>query len=137
MILILLVGGLTLGALYLGTMVVNAARDAGEARPRGEAIVLGAVTNIFDTLGIGSFAPSIAWMRFRKLVPDRLMPLTMTIGAIPAVLVAAFIVKSLPLTMLRWLVAVVVTYAGVTLLLAATRKADVVPEDAAEAAVTH
>jgi uncharacterized membrane protein YfcA len=271
----------------------------GELVPRGEAVALGAVTNFFDTLGIGSFAPSIAWMRFRRMVPDKLIPLTMLagytppsilqgvifllllgmqvdpmlllacmvamviggyfgvplaarspvrlvqgivgvallvagafyslsnlglmpaggsatslplglsvvvvfahllfgvllsfgvgnyaptlamlslmgmdprlsfpimaaaagfagttasiqcirkvkvdmrivlgmmIGAIPAVLIAALIVKEMPLTYLRWLVVVVVTYAGVTLLYAATRKVHVVPDDAAETAVTH
>lgn len=46
------------------------------------------------------------------------------IGGLPAVLVAAFIVKSLPLTYLRWLVAIVVAYTAVTLLLSARRKSE-------------
>ena len=50
-----------------------------------EAIVLGAITNFFDTLGIGSFAPTMAWFKFRKLVPDRLIPPTMLVGHGPAV----------------------------------------------------
>lgn len=50
------------------------------ARPTGEAMVLGAITNFFDTLGIGSFAPTMAWFKFRKLVPDRLIPPTMLVG---------------------------------------------------------
>src|SRR5688500_14989802 len=50
------------------------------AWPRPEAIVLGAITNFFDTLGIGSFAPTTAWFKFRKLVPDRLIPPTMLVG---------------------------------------------------------
>lgn len=278
---------------------VREAARRGELRLRGEALALGAVTNFFDTLGIGSFAPSIAWMRFRRMVPDKLIPLTMLagytppsilqgviflillgmqidpllllacmvamviggylgvplaarspvrlvqgivgaallmagmfyslsnlglmpaggdatslplglsivvvlahlvfgallsfgvgnyaptlamlslmgmdprlsfpimaaaagfagttasiqcirkvkvdmrivlgmmVGAIPAVLIAAFIVKEMPLTYLRWLVVAVVSYAGLTLLYAATRRADVVPDDAAETAVTH
>lgn len=45
--------------------------------PKGEAVVLGAVTNFFDTLGIGSFAPTMAWLKFRKLTPDRLIPCTL------------------------------------------------------------
>jgi uncharacterized membrane protein YfcA len=44
------------------------------------------------------------------------------IGGVPAVLVAAYIVKSLPLTALRWLVAVVVAYTAITLLMSARRK---------------
>ena len=43
--------------------------------------------------------------------------LGLAIGGIPAVLVAAFIVKEMPLEMLRWLVVVVVTYAAISLLL--------------------
>ncbi len=50
------------------------------AVPRGEALVLGAVTNFFDTLGIGSFAPTMAWLKFRRLIPDALIPPTMIVG---------------------------------------------------------
>ena len=50
------------------------------AVPGGEAMVLGAITNFFDTLGIGSFATTMAWFKFRNLVPDRLMPPTMLVG---------------------------------------------------------
>lgn len=53
---------------------------AKRAKPSGEAMVLGAITNFFDTLGIGSFAPTMAWFKFRKLVPDRLIPPTMLVG---------------------------------------------------------
>jgi uncharacterized membrane protein YfcA len=38
------------------------------------------------------------------------------IGGVPAVLIAAFIVKSLPLLYLRWLVVVVVLYAALSML---------------------
>ncbi len=48
--------------------------------PRAEAMVLGAVTNFFDTLGIGSFAPTMAWLKFRRMVPDALIPPTMIVG---------------------------------------------------------
>lgn len=51
-----------------------------DVRPRPVAICLGAVTNFFDTLGIGSFAPTMAWMKLQKLVPDRLIPSTMVAG---------------------------------------------------------
>ena len=50
------------------------------ATPRLEALILGAITNFFDTLGIGSFAVTTAWFKFRKLVPDRLIPQTMLVG---------------------------------------------------------
>lgn len=299
MILSLLIAALALAAIGLSAFTVAGAARARQLVPRGEAVALGAVTNFFDTLGIGSFAPTIAWFRLRRMVPDRLIPLTMLagytipsilqgviflsllgmkvdpllllacmvamvaggflgvpiaarapvrlvqavigvallvaalfyalanlqlmpaggtatslplalgivavaahfgfgvllsfgvgnyaptlamlslmgmdprlafpimaaaagfagtaasgqvlrtvavdfrivlgliLGAIPAVLVAAFVVKEMPVTMLRWLVVVVVTYAGTALLLAATRTAKAVPDEAGETAVTH
>ncbi len=42
--------------------------------------------------------------------------IALTIGAIPGVLLAAFVVKRLPLFALRWLVVLVVIYAAVTML---------------------
>jgi len=43
---------------------------------------------------------------------DLKIALGMAIGGVPAVLVAAFVVKSMPLEMLRWLVIVVVLCAA-------------------------
>ena len=59
--------------------------------PKGEAVVLGAITNFFDTLGIGSFAPTMAWLKFRKLVSDRLIPCTMLVGHTPPAMAQGFI----------------------------------------------
>jgi uncharacterized membrane protein YfcA len=67
---------------------VAAARRAG---PNWEAAAVGAVANFFDTLGIGSFAPTMAWFKFRKLVPDRMMPSTMLVGYTPPSIVQAII----------------------------------------------
>ena len=50
--------------------------------------------------------------------------LGLTLGGIPGVLVAAYVVKSLPLLWLRWLVLVVVTYAAVLMLISARRRAE-------------
>jgi uncharacterized membrane protein YfcA len=61
------------------------------AVPRLEAVVLGAVVSFFDTLGIGSFAPTAAWFKFRKLVPDRLIPQTMLVGLTPPSILQGFI----------------------------------------------
>lgn len=76
---------LALAVILYAAMLVRAAA-ARRATPRLEAIALGAVTNFFDTLGIGSFAPTMAWLKFRRLVPDRLIPCTMLVGhTLPAV----------------------------------------------------
>jgi uncharacterized membrane protein YfcA len=61
------------------------------AVPTLEAIALGAVVSFFDTLGIGSFAPTAAWFKFRKLVPDRVIPQTMLVGLTPPSIVQGFI----------------------------------------------
>jgi uncharacterized membrane protein YfcA len=120
MLLILLVGGLSLGALGLFAGIVREARKTDQLVPKPEVLALGAVTNFFDTLGIGSFAPTIAWFRFRKMVPDRLMPLTMFIGyTIPAILQGIIflgVIKVDPLLLLGCIVAIVVGgYVGVPL----------------------
>ena len=47
--------------------------------------------------------------------------MSMALGGIPAVLVAALIVKSLPLSIVRWLVVVVVLYTAFMMLRSATR----------------
>jgi hypothetical protein len=70
---------LGLATLFYAVAFVRAAIRR-SAVPTLEGLVLGAVTNFFDTLGIGSFAPTMAWFKFRKLVPDRLIPCTMIVG---------------------------------------------------------
>jgi hypothetical protein len=86
------------GAVYLVAMF-RAARAKGQLSLNLESIGLGAVTNFFDTLGMpgGGIA----------------------LGGIPAVLIAAYAVTSMPLVYLRWGVVAVVLYAAVVLLRAA------------------
>jgi uncharacterized membrane protein YfcA len=56
---------------------------AARATPKIEAMAVGAVVNFFDTFGISSFAQTTAWMKFRKAVPDKLIPPTMLAGLTP------------------------------------------------------
>ena len=81
---------IVLTAIVFGAILIRAA-IAQRALPRIEAILLGAVVSFFDTLGIGSFAPTAAWMKFRKLVPDRLIPPTMLVGLTPPVFAESII----------------------------------------------
>ena len=85
---------LALGLLGNGFILLRGAISQ-QAWPRAEAAVLGAVTNFFDTLGIGSFAPTMAWFKFRRLVPDHLIPPTMIAGHVPASIVQALIFLAL------------------------------------------
>ncbi len=54
-------------------------------------ILLGFVTNFFDTLGIGSFAPTTAIFKFRHMVPDEKIPGTLNVGHSPPTLLEAFL----------------------------------------------
>ncbi len=60
--------------------VLGLAAVRGRVWPRAEALGLGAVVNFLDTLGIGSMAPTMAWFKFRRMVPDALIPQTMIAG---------------------------------------------------------
>jgi len=72
-------------------IVLLKAAIAGRAWPTAETIGLGAVVNFFDTLGIGSFAPTTAWLKFRKLTPDRLIPPTILVGLTAGAVVESII----------------------------------------------
>lgn len=114
--------------------------------------VLGALM----TIGIGLYAPCMILVYMLGMEPTAafpimmgscafLMPLAsvrfvrtggyaasavlgMALAGVPAVLIAAFIVKSLPLTAVKWLVVLVVTYTAINLLRAARRNRDIAGE---------
>jgi uncharacterized membrane protein YfcA len=107
------------------------------------------------TLGIGNYAPSLVVFSLLGMDPRAVFPimagsgafvatiagvrfvgagrfhgraaLGLTAGGLPGVLVAVWLVESLPLEALRWLVLVVVAYAAVTLLTAGIRRASTAP----------
>ncbi|SJM61810.1 Integral membrane protein [Brevundimonas diminuta 3F5N] len=80
MIVAVLLTVLALLAAYYAVQLVRTARARGELRPKAEGVAIGAVANFFDALGIGSFAPTTAWLRFRKLVPDSFLPAVLNAG---------------------------------------------------------
>lgn len=88
--LIALLVPLCLAILLFAGVLIRAAIER-RALPRAEAIALGAVVSFFDTLGIGSFAPTAAWMKFRKMVPDKLLPPTMLVGLTPPAMTESII----------------------------------------------
>ncbi len=67
-------------ATLVFTVVLLKAAIKKRATPTLETVILGAVVSFFDTLGIGCFAPSTAWLKFRQLVADRLIPPTILVG---------------------------------------------------------
>jgi uncharacterized membrane protein YfcA len=108
------------------------------------ATALNFVFCALNALGIGSYAPSLIAFSLLGMNPRSAFPVMMgsaayglplagikyartdkydgraalgiALGGIPGVLVAAYVVKSLPLEAIRWLVVAVVLYAGVSLL---------------------
>jgi uncharacterized membrane protein YfcA len=108
------------------------------------------------TLGIGLYAPCLILVSLLGMAPTAAFPIMMgacaflmpvasvrfieagsydpraalglSIAGVPAVLVAAFIVKSLPLAAVRWLVVVVVVYTAFALLRSARTAAAPEPE---------
>jgi uncharacterized membrane protein YfcA len=108
------------------------------------AIAVNFVLGALMTLGIGLYAPCLILVSLLGMNPIAAFPIMMgscaflmpvaaarfvlhrrynlraalglLIGGLPAVLIAAFIVKQLPLEWLRWLVVVVIVYAAVAML---------------------
>ncbi len=102
------------------------------------------------TLGIGNYAPSFVLFGLLGMSPRTVFPIVcvscalvmplagirfvsrgsyspraalgLTLGGIPGVLLAAYIVKELPLTVLRWMVVCVIVYAAIALLRSARQE---------------
>src|SRR5260221_207464 len=89
-ILFVMLAGLT--ASYLAVWVRSVWRAGGRgpagegARPGPASLLIGFVTNFFDTLGIGSFATTTSLFRVLGAVPDELIPGTLNVGhTVPSV----------------------------------------------------
>ena len=91
MIVIILLTALVICAVGYGLVLGRAAHVARAVWPPSlEALGLGAATNFLDTLGISSFATTMAWLRFRRLAPDGLIPPTLVAGCtLPTILQSA------------------------------------------------
>jgi uncharacterized membrane protein YfcA len=117
----------------------------------GVAVAINFVLGALMTLGIGLYAPCLILVSLLGMNPIAAFPIMMgscavlmpvaalrfvrdrkydlraalglSIGGIPAVLLAAYVVRSLPLTWLRWLVVIIVLYAAALMLLSARAKA--------------
>ena len=111
------------------------------------AIAASFVIGVLLNFGIGNYAPTLALLSLMGMDPRLWFPIMaasagltmagssvryigigevnlrivvgMALGGIPAVFAAAFIVKTMPIEMLRWLVIVIVLYAAIVMLRAA------------------
>ena len=81
------------GAFWIRSIAASRRREGTDPRVRPSAyeLLVGFLTDFFDTLGIGSFATTTALYRARRTIDDRLLPGTLNVGhALPTV-VQAFI----------------------------------------------
>jgi uncharacterized membrane protein YfcA len=81
---------------------------ARSAAPRRFDLALGFVTNFFDTLGIGNFAPTTAALKFTRRIPDEDIPGTLNVGHALPVLTEALIFIAAIVVDPRLLVAMIV-----------------------------
>jgi uncharacterized membrane protein YfcA len=79
--------------------------------PSAFQLAIGFVTNFFDTLGIGSFAPTTTVFTFAGMVPARLIPGTLNVGDTLPTIAEAFILIAIvavdPTTMVSLIAAAV------------------------------
>ena len=102
------------------TKAVMAVRGEGSSTPAtdvgaptGLSLPVGAVTNFFDTLGIGSFATTTALFRFFKMVPDRIIPGTLNVGhTLPTVVQAFFYISVIPVDVVTLVSMIAAAVAG-------------------------
>ncbi len=77
--------------VWVRALAAGRAQDNGPDIPTPLQTAIGFGTNFFDTLGIGSYAPTTALFRFFKLVPDEKIPGTLTLGHTLPTIVQSFI----------------------------------------------
>lgn len=83
----------------------------------GKVTAIGFFTNFFDTLGIGSFAPTTALLRGFKQIEDRVLPGTLNVSCTIPVVLEAFIFMTVievePVTLISLLAAATIgAYVG-------------------------
>lgn len=81
-----------------------------------EPVALGAITNFFDTLGIGSFAPTTAWLKLRRMVPDGFIPGTLNVGhCLPTIVEALIFIVLVQVDPILLVACIAAAVAGATL----------------------
>jgi uncharacterized membrane protein YfcA len=108
-----LLTALSVIAVYFTSVLFGEAKKRNQLTPKPEAIALGAVTDFFDTLGIGSFAPTTAWMKLRKMAPDSYFPAILNAGhALPTVAQALIFITLVQVDPVLLLACILASVAG-------------------------
>ena len=87
----LLVALALVGGIFAVRWTASLRVASGALRPTAYEVFVGVLTDFFDTLGIGSFAPTTALFKARGRVSDELIPGTLNIGHTVPTLIQAFI----------------------------------------------
>ncbi len=90
-VLFLALGGFVVYYAFILWAGIARARQQGSVTPTARLVAIGAVTNFFDTLGIGSFATTTSFYKLWRLVNDRIIPGTLNVGHTAPTFVQAFI----------------------------------------------
>jgi uncharacterized membrane protein YfcA len=91
--------------------LIDVYKNRGKFSPTPWSLLLGTgfITNMLDTLGIGSFAQQTALFKFFRMVDDRIIPGTMNVGNTIPTVVQAFIFMTIvdvkPLTLVSMSIA--------------------------------
>jgi len=90
---ILILALVAVTVFFIATLVSAIKRHRNNESPAPTLLqtAVGFVTNFFDTLGIGSFAPTTTIFKLRKMVPDQLIPGTLNVGHTLPTITQAFI----------------------------------------------
>jgi len=114
MILVVVKTALTILFVYFGIVFIRDYARTARQQGLGQASflslgVVGFITNFFDTLGIGSFAPTTALLKHFKLTADRTIPGTLnascTLPAFFQAMIFMTVIKVEPLTLVAMLAA--------------------------------
>ncbi|MBI1364835.1 MAG: permease [Alphaproteobacteria bacterium] len=113
MIVHIIQGLLVLAALVLIVAGLRKFARAGVGFPGPVALFIGAAANFFDTLGIGSFAPTTAAIKFLRLTDDENIPGTLNVGhALPTLTEALIFIAIIKVDVSLLLACIVAAVAG-------------------------
>ncbi|HSA54630.1 MAG TPA: sulfite exporter TauE/SafE family protein [Gemmatimonadaceae bacterium] len=98
---------------FIGAWRRKNAEGGERAMPTPAGLLTGFGTNFFDTLGIGSFAPTTSIFRFLKMVPDEHIPGTLNVGhTLPVIAQAYIFTRIVPVEMTTMILMILAAVLG-------------------------